>query len=171
MVQDHDSTPAGIAHTGPYRIVGVTETSTAPSDDGHVNRGLDETLGVRIIEVNADRVVATWIVGDEHLQPFGIVHGGAYCAVNESVASIAAQAWLGDQGLVVGVNNNTDFLRQAGVGAEVTTTGTPIHRGRRSQLWLVQSADAAGRLLARGQVRLAHIDGTLPPEYRERLGI
>lgn len=149
----------------------MTETNPSRAESGHINRGLDETLGFKVVEVAADRVVATWTAGKEHLQPFGIVHGGVYCAVNESVASIAAQFWLGDKGLVVGVNNNTDFLRQAGAGAEVTTTGTPIHRGRRSQLWLVESADADGRLLARGQVRLAHIEGELSPEYRDLLGV
>jgi len=154
------------------RIDNVTRNSPHAShaEDTITNSGLDETLGVELIEVGPDRVVARWTVDGRHLQPFGIVHGGAYCAVHESVASVAAQAWLRDGGLVVGVNNSTDFLRQAKVGAQISTIGTPVHRGRTMQLWLLESTDADDRLLARGQVRLAHIDGTLPADYRERLG-
>lgn len=135
------------------------------SDDAKT--GLDSHLGFEFKKVSRDTVVLGWTVGPEHLQPFGIVHGGVYCAVNETAASVAGQVWRGDEGLVVGVNNNTDFLRQARVGAELTSTATPIHRGRRQQLWQVETVDAEGRLLARGQVRLANIEGTVPPEFLE----
>lgn len=126
--------------------------------------GLDGLLGVTHSEITPDRVVARWTIGPNHLQPFGIPHGGAYCTVHESTASMAGMVWLNrDQpegeriGVVVGTNNSTDFLRQAKVGDTITTTATPIHRGRTQQLWRVESTDQNGRLMSQGQVRLANL--------------
>ncbi|MGZ5390193.1 MAG: PaaI family thioesterase, partial [Aeromicrobium sp.] len=124
----------------------------------NVMHGLDATLGVTAQEVTGDKVVLIWTVGKQHLQPFGIVHGGAYCAVHESAASIAGQTWLGDMGIIVGVNNNTDFLRQAGAGDQMTTTALPIHRGRKQQLWRMETVKQDGKVVAIGQVRLQNLD-------------
>ncbi len=123
--------------------------------------GLDGLLGVEHVEANADKVVVQFTIGEQHLQPFGIPHGGIYCAVHESTASSAAYMWITSQGedkVVVGTNNVCDFLRQAKVGDTITVTTTPIHRGRSQQLWRVESTDEDGRLVAQGQVRLANID-------------
>ena len=126
--------------------------------------GLDGMLGVEHVEASADKVVVRFTIGDRHLQPFGIPHGGIYCAVHESAASVAGQYWLGDRGAVVGTNNSTDFLRQAKVGDTITTTATPIHRGRSQQLWHLDSTDQDGKLIAQGQVRLANLDQKISPE-------
>ena len=83
-------------------------------------------------EVTGDRVVATWEAAAKHHQPYGIVHGGVHCSVIETLASYGAATWLGDKGQVVGVNNNTDFYRAVREGA-MTSTATPIHRGRCSR--------------------------------------
>ncbi len=130
--------------------------------------GLDGLLGVEQVAASADEVVVRFTIDDRHLQPFGIPHGGIYCAVHESTASVAGQIWLGDRGIVVGTNNSTDFLRQAKVGDTITVTATPIHRGRSQQLWHLDSADQDGRLIAQGQVRLANLDKQLPPELIAR---
>ena len=126
--------------------------------------GLDGLLGVEHVEITTDRVVVRYTIGPEHLQPFGIPHGGIYCAVHETAASIAAQMWLGTKGVVVGTNNSTDFLRRAQIGDVVTVTATPIHRGRSQQLWHLDSHDQADRLIAQGQVRLANLDQEIPTE-------
>ena len=60
------------------------------------------------------------------------------------------------KGQVVGVNNNTDFYRAVRDGP-MTSTATPIHRGRRQQVWVVETVDADGRMVARGQVRLQNL--------------
>ncbi len=130
--------------------------------------GLDGLLGVEHLELTADRVVATFTLGEHHLQPFGIPHGGVYCAVHESTASTGGQIWLRDQGIVVGTNNSTDFLRQAKVGDTITTSAWPIHRGRTQQLWRTESTGQDGKLIAQGQVRLANLDVPIPPETLER---
>ena len=83
--------------------------------EGIVDEGL-QALGLGLDEAGPDRVVMSWTVGPEHLQPYGIVHGGVYCSVVESSASIAAALWFGERGRVVGVANHTNFLRSAREG-------------------------------------------------------
>lgn len=129
--------------------------------------GLNEILEFRFLEDTSDRVVLAVTIGPQHLQPYGLPHGGLYCALHETAASLAGRNWInrdvpeGDpMSAAVGTNNSTDFLRQATVGDTITTTAIPIHRGRTQQLWRVESADQDGRLIAQGQVRLAN----LPPQ-------
>lgn len=124
--------------------------------NGIVDEGLNKTLGLRLDEVGPDRVVMSWTVGSQHLQPYGIVHGGVYCSVVESCASIGAAMWFGDRGQVVGVANHTNFLRSAREGT-LTAAATPIHRGRSQQLWLVEITDDQQRAVARGEVRLQNL--------------
>ncbi|WP_199736940.1 MULTISPECIES: PaaI family thioesterase [Micromonospora] len=120
--------------------------------------GFVALLGLKFDEVSGDRVVIRWQVRPELHQPYGIQHGGVYCAVVETAASIGGALWLGDQGKVVGVSNQTDFLRAVRDG-ELTAVGTPVHRGRSQQLWLVEITDEGGRLVSRGQVRLQNLTG------------
>jgi 1,4-dihydroxy-2-naphthoyl-CoA hydrolase len=130
---------------------------TTPLPDG-LDAGFDKHLGLTYLEVTPDGGRAQLEVRDELLQPWGIVHGGVYCSIIESLASLSAQVWLAEHGggTVVGVNNNTDFLRAIKSGT-VTAVSTPIHRGRRQQLWLITVTDADGRAVARGQVRLQNL--------------
>jgi len=99
--------------------------------------------------------VATWSARPELHQPYGIVHGGVHCAVIETLASVGAAVWMGERGQVVGVNNNTDFYRAVREG--VLTSATPLHQGEEQQQWLVETIDDAGRVAARGQVRLQNL--------------
>ena len=116
-----------------------------------------DVLGIRLERVGPHEVVVSMDVKPHHLQPYGIVHGGVWCALVESAASLGAATWFGGRGKVVGVANHTDFLRSAGEGATVTATATPIHRGRLQQLWLVEVHDGEDRLVARGQLRLQNL--------------
>lgn len=121
-----------------------------------VTGGFVALLGLRFDEVTGDRVVIRWQVRPELHQPYGIQHGGVYCSVVETAASVGAALWLADRGQVVGVSNQTDFLRAVRNG-ELTAVGTPVHRGRSQQLWQVEITDADARLMARGQVRLQNL--------------
>lgn len=116
-----------------------------------------EALGLEFKVAEADEVTATWSARPELHQPFGIVHGGAFCSVVETLASIGAAIWYGDRGKVVGVSNATDFYRAMSEGP-LTSTATPLHRGRSSQVWVVDTEDGEGRLVARGQVRLQNLE-------------
>jgi 1,4-dihydroxy-2-naphthoyl-CoA hydrolase len=128
-----------------------TPTSSVPD--------FNTVLGLRFDEVSGDRVVLSLDLRPELLQPYGIVHGGVWCSVVETAASVAATRWYGEKGRVVGVSNHTDFLRAIGEGT-VTAVASPIHRGRMQQLWLVEITQGDGRLVARGQVRIQNLPNT-----------
>src|SRR6476659_5953841 len=125
-----------------------------------LGKGFDSALGLKYIDVTPDGGRAVLEIHDRLLQPWGIVHGGVYCSIIESLASVSGAVWFAEKGggggTVVGVNNNTDFLRAISSGT-VTAVSTPIHRGRRQQLWLITITDDNERLVARGQVRLQNI--------------
>ncbi|OBK24534.1 PaaI family thioesterase [Mycobacterium asiaticum] len=120
----------------------------------------DSELGLQFTELTPDSARAQLEVKPKLLQPMGLVHGGVYCSMIESMASVAAYTWLnanGGGGNVVGVNNNTDFLRAIKSGT-VYGKAEPVHRGRRQQLWLVTITDDDDRIVARGQVRLQNLE-------------
>jgi 1,4-dihydroxy-2-naphthoyl-CoA hydrolase len=135
---------------GPCRHRGVQPLAEAP---------FDKELGLVFTEISPDRTRAQLDVVPKLLQPMGIVHGGVYCSIVESLASVAAYTWIAANGggSVVGVNNNTDFLRAISNGT-IYGTATPVHRGRRQQLWIVTIADSDDRVVARGQVRLQNLE-------------
>ena len=124
-----------------------------------LGKGFDNELGLKYIDVTPDGGRAELEIHDKLLQPWGIVHGGVYCSIIESLASVSGAVWFaekGARGTVVGVNNNTDFLRAVSAGT-LAAESTPIHRGRRQQLWLITITDDRDRVVARGQVRLQNL--------------
>jgi uncharacterized protein (TIGR00369 family) len=124
-----------------------------------ITGGFVALLGLEFVETSADRVVIRWRCRPELHQPYGIQHGGVYASVVETAASIGGAMWFGDRGQVVGVSNQTDFLRAVRDG-ELVAVGTPVHRGRSQQLWQVEITDETDRLVARGQVRLQNLTRT-----------
>jgi 1,4-dihydroxy-2-naphthoyl-CoA hydrolase len=109
-------------------------------------------------EASGSRVTGHVDLGPDQHTPWGVVHGGLYCSVVESAASIGASLAVQDRGqFAVGVNNNTDFLRAMTEG-RIEVAAEPIQQGRTQQLWqvLLTRADD-GKLVARGQVRLQNI--------------
>ena len=113
-------------------------------------------LGLEITSLSGDRVEATWTASEKHHQPFGIVHGGVHASIVETLGSVGASVWLGDKGKCVGVSNTTDFYRAVREG-ELTSVATPVHQGRSQQVWLIETHDADGRLVARGQLRVQNL--------------
>jgi 1,4-dihydroxy-2-naphthoyl-CoA hydrolase len=137
--------------------------STGTPDDAQAAELFANSLGVlgtaidlRLDELTADRIEVSWTVTPDVHQPNGILHGGVHCWIVETVASVGGATWFGDQGVVVGVSNQTDFFRAVRQGRMVSV-GTPVHRGRSQQVWDVETRDDADRLVARGQVRLQNL--------------
>jgi uncharacterized protein (TIGR00369 family) len=144
-----------------------------PDSPDHAGGGEDawgRSLGLEFLEVSDTRVVAKLEAGPQHHQPYGILHGGVYCSIVEGVASYGAgqvSHALG-QG-VVGVSNQTDFLRSHSAG-RLDVVGEPIHLGRTQQIWEVRITRARdGKLVARGQVRFAALS-QLPAERAAKAG-
>lgn len=133
----------------------VPEETSAPS--GAIDlQDFNRVLGTEFVEVGPDRVVLRCVIQPHLHQPYGIVHGGVYCALVETAASVGAATWLGDRGNVVGVANHTNFIRATREGT-LTIMATPVQRGRTQQLWQVDLVDERDRLVARGEVRLANL--------------
>ena len=114
--------------------------------------------GFVLAEVSGTRVTGHVDLGPDQHTPWGVVHGGVYCTVVESAASIGASAAVVDRGqFAVGVNNSTDFLRPATAG-RLDVLAEPIQQGRTLQLWLVTlTRTDDGKVVARGQVRLQNV--------------
>lgn len=117
------------------------------------------TLGLVWDRISLEAAHAHLEVDERHHQPYGIVHGGVWCSVVESLASVAAALQVAASGrFVVGVSNSTDFLRSHRQG-RIDAVATPIHVGRSQQLWQVVLSRASDHVaVARGQVRLANVD-------------
>jgi 1,4-dihydroxy-2-naphthoyl-CoA hydrolase len=124
--------------------------------------GWMRAMAVRMVEATSERVELALDVGPQHLQPFGLVHGGVYCGLVETACSLGASLAL--QGAaVMGIENQTSFLRAVKSGT-ISTVATPVHIGRTSQLWQAEVRDEAGRLVASGRVRILRPEmGTRPP--------
>jgi uncharacterized protein (TIGR00369 family) len=127
--------------------------STQP--DLSASMGFDETLGLQIDGVSSTEVTGHLDPVDRHRQPYGLVHGGVYCAIVESLGSVGSAAYAMERGMLgaVGLSNSTDFLRSHREG-RLEARATPIHQGRSQQLWQVAITRAVdGKLVARGQLR------------------
>ena len=114
--------------------------------------------GFEPTDISGTRVTGIVDLGPDQHTPWGVVHGGVYCTVIESAASIGASAAVIDHGqFAVGVNNNTDFIRSMTVG-RLEVVAEPVQQGRTQQLWQVTLTRADdGKLVARGQVRLQNV--------------
>jgi uncharacterized protein (TIGR00369 family) len=114
--------------------------------------------GFEPAETTGTRVTGTADLGPDQHTPWGVVHGGVYCAIIESAASIGASAAVADRGqFAVGVNNSTDFLRPL-IAGRLDVVAEPVQQGRTLQLWLVTLSRAEdGKVVARGQVRLQNV--------------
>jgi 1,4-dihydroxy-2-naphthoyl-CoA hydrolase len=111
-----------------------------------------------VTEAGGSRVTGHVNLGPDQHTPWGVVHGGLYCSVVESAASIGASLAVADRGqFSVGVNNNTDFVRPMTAG-RLDVVAEPIQQGRTLQLWqVVLTRSEDGKLVARGQVRLQNV--------------
>ena len=116
--------------------------------------GFNNALGLEFTKAAMDEYVAEIEITDNHLQPYGLVHGGVYAGMIETLCSTgAALAVWGENKNTVGLENNTSFLK-AVRGGSLRCTARPLVLGKRSQVWEADIHDNQGRLVAVGRVRL-----------------
>lgn len=119
---------------------------------------LAESLGIELVELTKERVVARMPVGPKVHQPFGLLHGGASVALAETVASIGAWLNVMDSGkAAVGLEINANHLRGKRDGV-VTATATPAHLGRSTHVWDIRITDEAGKLVCVSRCTMAVVD-------------
>jgi uncharacterized protein (TIGR00369 family) len=120
--------------------------------------GFNTLVGLELIGAAAEEVVARLVVGPQHHQPWGIVHGGVYCTIVETVCSVGGQVSLGPSGgFVVGVDNHTSFLKATRNGV-LRATARPLAKSKRTQLWEANIVNESGELVATGRVRLMVVE-------------
>ena len=142
-------------------------TDTPPADENGLvwaaRRGmgaLAERMGMRFEEFSVDRAVATMPV-EGNTQPVGLMHGGAYVVLAESLGSMAANLHAGPGRLAVGVDINATHTRSATSG-RVTGVCTPIHLGRSMTVHEIAVTDEQGRRLS--TIRITNMIKDLPSE-------
>lgn len=115
----------------------------------------DGLYGLEITSAGAEEIQARVPVRDAVKQPFGLVHGGLYASIAESLASMGTFAAVHEEGNVaMGMSNNTTFLRPITEGT-VRAVARPRSRGRTTWVWDVEILDDADRACALSRVTIA----------------
>lgn len=116
--------------------------------------GFNVYLGLVFTRASLDEVACEVPVTPQLLQPYGLVHGGVYCSMVETLASVGAAMFALPKGqTTVGLENSTSFVR-AVRGGKLLGTARPLHRGRATQVWEVEIRGDDGKLAATGRVRM-----------------
>jgi uncharacterized protein (TIGR00369 family) len=128
-----ESTTQGDAAAGAHRL---------PTDIGP----LAEKMGIRVLELSAERSVATMPV-EGNTQPYGILHGGAHVVLAESLGSMSASIHAGPGRIAVGIELNASHSRSITSGT-VTGTCTALHLGGTLTTHEIVVTDEQGRRLS-----------------------
>lgn len=107
---------------------------------------LAEKMGIKLLELSAERAVATMPVAG-NTQPLGVLHGGAHVVLGESLGSFAANVWAYPDKFAVGIEVNASHSRSATAGI-VTGTCVAINLGKTLTLHEISITDESGKLLS-----------------------
>ena len=120
-----------------------------------LRKGMAAAMGIEIVSLTPEKVVATMPVDHRTQQPFGLLHGGASAALAETVASLGAYLNVDPETqAAVGVELNANHLRGKTEGI-VTATATPVRRGRTIHVWDIKIEDEESRLVCVSRCTLA----------------
>jgi 1,4-dihydroxy-2-naphthoyl-CoA hydrolase len=124
--------------------------------DGETGRdALGELIGIEHLDAGDGEARARVAVGERVMQPYGLVHGGVYAVVVETICSKAThEAVAGEGKVALGQSNSVTFLRPISAG-HVNALARARHRGRTSWVWQVEFTDDDGRLCALGEMGVA----------------
>ena len=114
----------------------------------------DSFIGLKFTAFGPEKIVAEVEAQPKHHQPAGVVNGGVFCSIGETMGSFAG--YLAAGAPVVGMNNSTDLLRSVADGV-IEADVTPVHVGRRTQLWRTEMRQE-GKLVAVSTLRTMVLD-------------
>ncbi len=131
------------------------------------NANMAHHLGIDFTELGPDFVKAKMPVDQRTTQPFGILHGGASCVLSESLGSVAAWMTIDpDKFRAVGLEINANHIRAVTDGYVIGTC-TPMHVGRRTQVWQTDITDESGKRVCVSRLTVAIIEhGTLSEQKK-----
>jgi uncharacterized protein (TIGR00369 family) len=108
-----------------------------------------ELKGVKFVEADKDKVVAKMLVRPDLCTLHHTIHGGAIMALADSVGAAATVINLPEEAKgTTTIESKTNFIGGAKEGSTVTATATPVHRGRRTQVWQTRLETEDGKLVA-----------------------
>jgi 1,4-dihydroxy-2-naphthoyl-CoA hydrolase len=105
-------------------------------------------MGVRLLEVTPDRVLAEMDVRADLCTAGGILHGGAYMAFADAVGAVGTIVNLPPGKMTTTTDSSTKFMAGAKVGTTVRAESVPLHKGRTTHVWQTSVRNEAGRLCA-----------------------
>src|SRR5437764_1643159 len=111
------------------------------------NVGLVAQLGIEFVDVTADRVVARLTVTEKLLTTTGVVHGGTLMAFADTIGAAGTVANLAEGQRTATLESKTNFIAGCRSGV-IEAVATPIHKGRRTQVWETRITDDSGKLLS-----------------------
>ena len=117
--------------------------------------GFDRLYGLELLDLTGDEARAQVEVREELLQPAGLVHGGVFASIAESITSIGTWKAVHERGRTVqGMSNQTSFLRPITAGT-IHAVARARHKGRTTWVWEVDITDDEGRLCALVRMTIA----------------
>ena len=119
--------------------------------------GVTKNLGVELVELTPERVVATMPVDERHHQPFGFLHGGVSVVLAETVASVGGFMNCPPGKAAFGSEINASHVRPKRSGT-LTAVGVPAHLGRSSQVWTVRITDEDNKTVCVSRCTVAIVD-------------
>lgn len=143
-------TPASLAGLNVEEVV-----AAMPQGMGSLN----EKMGIELVEVSAERLVATMPV-EGNTQPYGLLHGGASVVLAESLGSVGSAIHAYPAKVAVGVDINATHHRSATSGT-VTAVATAVHLGRSSTSYEVVITDERGKRVCTSRLTCALVE--MPP--------
>jgi 1,4-dihydroxy-2-naphthoyl-CoA hydrolase len=115
----------------------------------------DRRCGLELVELSDELVRGRVQVRASHKQPAGLVHGGVYATIAESLAVAGtARAVVADGRAATGLSTHTSFMRPI-TGGHVDAVARPRHRGRSTWVWEVEIADGEGRTCVLSRVTIS----------------
>ena len=115
---------------------------------------LGKILGIELVEITPERVVATMPITPAHHQPFGYLHSGASVALAETVASIGGALNAPPGKVVFGLEINANHVRSRRSGT-LKAIAMPAHVGQTTQIWEIKIVDEADKLVCISRCTLA----------------
>ena len=117
-------------------------------------------LGIEIVEIGGDFIIAKMPVDKNTVQPARILHGGASVVLAETLGSYASTLCILDNAKkqAVGIEINASHLSSAREGSFVFGKVTPLRVGRTMHFWQIEITDAAGKLVCISRLTVAIVE-------------
>jgi 1,4-dihydroxy-2-naphthoyl-CoA hydrolase len=119
-----------------------------PQDVAEAQPPFGRWLGMKLVHISPDRVVAELTVREEMTNRNGVLHGGAVMALADNMGGTATFLNLPPGAATTTIESKTNFFAACPLGETITTETTPLHRGRTTMVWQTRITRADGKLAA-----------------------